>query len=59
MMSLAFSIGKAERTSLKKSCYNNVPGPGSYRAPSDFGYLELSKYKDLPTERSTNGLSPR
>jgi len=37
----------------------NFPGPGTYRAPSDFGYLEMSKYKDFPTESSSNRLSPR
>lgn len=46
-------------SNVSKKKPDQFPGPGSYRAPSDFGYLELSKYKDLPTERSTNGLSPR
>jgi hypothetical protein len=31
---------------IKKKTFgnNDTPGPGQYRPPSDFGYLDLEKY---------------
>jgi hypothetical protein len=33
---------------------SETPGPGTYRLPSDFGYLELKKFvnTDVPTGRN-------
>ena len=32
------------RNNLKRKLMSDTPGPGSYRAPSEFGYLDLFKH---------------
>ena len=39
--SLVRTFGKVERVSPEnRKIFNNTPGPGTYRAPSDFGYYQ-------------------
>ena len=41
---------------ISKKVPENLPGPGSYRAPSDFGYFEMTKFN---AENNFNMTSPR
>jgi hypothetical protein len=36
-----------------------LPGPGSYRAPSDFGYFEMTKFNGGNFDYSFNMTSPK
>ena len=36
-----------------------MPGPGSYRAPSDFGYFEMTKFNGGNFDYSFNMTSPK
>lgn len=44
---------------ISKKIPENLPGPGSYRAPSDFGYFEMTKFNDGTLENNFNMTSPR
>ena len=46
-------------SNVSKKQPDQYPGPGTYRAPSDFGYLELNKFKDQQIDKTSIGISPR